>query len=139
MPPNSPQVPTFFSPSLFKTTKTKEGEPIATRFGQPAQIAAYSAWHVQRGLGRRTRSPHASAVCRSSAHALQLVTRAVHHMCVVLATRKGRRRGAHTRHGVSISRRAVHGRSIVVRVGERVPTCVQLTSVVPGPRRLVHR
>jgi hypothetical protein len=35
----------------FKTTKTKEGEPIATRFGQPAQIAAYLSAHWNNGMG----------------------------------------------------------------------------------------
>lgn len=36
----------------FKTTKTKADEPITTRFGQPAQIAAYLAayWNGGRGV-----------------------------------------------------------------------------------------
>lgn len=43
---------TFHGVLDFKTTKTKEDEPITTRFGQPAQIAAYLAayWNSGRGV-----------------------------------------------------------------------------------------
>jgi hypothetical protein len=43
---------TFHGVLDFKTTKTKEGEPITTRFGQPAQIAAYLSanWNDGRGI-----------------------------------------------------------------------------------------